>query len=132
MIAVDTNVLVRVLVDDPGQKAQVAAARSRVKRAGRVWVPQIVQAETVWVLETAYGLDRTTILRVLKHLRSNQAYVLQSEEAFASALSEFTERRADFADYLILAECRAAGHALVTFDKRLREAPGTQPVIVEQ
>jgi predicted nucleic-acid-binding protein len=45
-----------VLVDDPGQKAQVAAARSQVKRAGQVWVAQIVQAETVWVLESAYGL----------------------------------------------------------------------------
>jgi predicted nucleic-acid-binding protein len=56
VIAVDTNVLVRVLVDDPGQKAQVAAARSQVKRAGQVWVAQIVQAETVWVLESAYGL----------------------------------------------------------------------------
>ena len=64
MIAVDTNVLVRVLVDDPGQKAQVAAARSQAKRAGQVWVAQIVQAETVWVLESAYDLDRTTILRV--------------------------------------------------------------------
>jgi predicted nucleic-acid-binding protein len=132
VIAVDTNVLVRVLVDDPGQRAQVAAARSQVKRAGQVWVAQIVQAETVRVLESAYGPDRTTILRVLEHLRSNQAYVLQNEEAFASALGELREGRADFADYLILAECRTAGHPLVTFDKRLREAPGTRPVTAER
>lgn len=42
MIAVDTNVLVRVLADDPGQPQQVAAARALVSEAGRVFVPTVV------------------------------------------------------------------------------------------
>lgn len=128
MIAVDTNVLVRVLVDDPDEKRQVAAARARVRRAGQVYVPQIVQVETVWVLETAYGLDKPTVVGVLDQLLRNEAYVLQNEAAFEKALAAFRVGKADFADYLILAESEAAGHPLLTFDSRLQKSPGTKPV----
>jgi predicted nucleic-acid-binding protein len=47
MIGIDTNVLVRVLVDDAAQPDQVRIARDHVRRAGSVFVPQIVQVETV-------------------------------------------------------------------------------------
>ena len=55
MIAVDTNVLVRLLINDPNSQTQVSLAKALLKRAGQVYVPQIVQIEMVWVLETAYG-----------------------------------------------------------------------------
>lgn len=63
MIAVDTNVLVRILVDDPGQSGQVKRARALAGEAGEVHVPLIVLVETVWVLETSYGLPKPAILR---------------------------------------------------------------------
>ncbi|MCO6440817.1 MAG: PIN domain-containing protein [Nitrococcus mobilis] len=50
MIAVDTNVLVRILTDDPGQPEQVQAARALASRARKVYVPLIVMVECVWVL----------------------------------------------------------------------------------
>lgn len=128
MIAVDTNVLVRILVDDPGEKAQVTAARARVRQAGRAYVPQIVQAETVWVLEAAYRVDKHGVIAALEHLRSNQAYLLQSAEAFDEALRGYRAGTADFADYLILAESRVARCGLATFDKRLAKAPGAAAV----
>ncbi len=123
MIAVDTNVLIRVLVDDPGQPKQVKAARARVKHARQVFVPQIVQAETVWVLESAYRLDKPAILGILAHLLQNKAYTLQNEATFQKAVKAYTSGDADFADYLIHAECEAAAYPLVTFDKRLAKAP---------
>lgn len=128
MIAVDTNVLVRVLVDDPGETRQVAAARVRLKRARQVYVPQIVQVETVWVLETAYGLEKATVVGVLDQLLRNEAYVLQGRPSFEKALAAFKEGKADFSDYLILAESEALGYPLVTFDTRLQKSPGTKPV----
>ncbi len=128
MIAVDTNVLVRVVVDDPDQPRQVARARNRVKRAGQVYVPQIVQAELVWVLEGAYGLDKGSVVAVLRHLLDNQAFTLQNESVFQAALSAYEAGSADFADYLILAESRGAGYPLVTFDKRLQKAEGVEAV----
>lgn len=47
MIAVDTNVLVRMVVDEPGQPAQVRAARRLAAGAGAVHVPLVVLVETV-------------------------------------------------------------------------------------
>jgi predicted nucleic-acid-binding protein len=124
MIAVDTNVLVRVLVDDPEESAQVETARARVRRATQVFIPQIVQVETVWVLESAYGLDKSTVVSVLDNLARNKAFTLQREAQFLTALAAFRDGRADFADYLIEAESQDTGYRLVTFDRRLARVPG--------
>jgi len=43
LIAVDTNLLVRILIDDPGQPEQVTIARSIARQARHVFVPQIVE-----------------------------------------------------------------------------------------
>lgn len=83
-----------------------------------------MQVETVWVLETAYRLDKGTVVAVLDHLVGNRAYVLQHEETFRRAQTAFKEGAADFADYLIRAESEAAGHALVTLDRRLQRTAG--------
>ncbi|WP_093065922.1 PIN domain-containing protein [Thiothrix caldifontis] len=53
MIAVDTNILVRVLTNDEESPAQTEQARALVKAVKRVFVPQVVQVEFVWVLEQA-------------------------------------------------------------------------------
>lgn len=124
MIAVDTNVLVRVLVDDPGEAAQVRAARACVRRARKVFVPQIVQAESVWVLESAYGLAKSQVIAVLGQLQHNLAFELQRRETFARALAAWRMGGADFADYLILAEPETAGRSLYTFDRKLGQAKG--------
>ena len=124
MITVDTNVLVRVLVDDPGEGEQASTARDVLRRAGRVYLPQVVQAETVWVLESAYELQETETVRVLEHILANQAYVLQEEGAFRDALENYRTGSADFADYLILAAAQVAQTELVTFDRRLARSAG--------
>jgi len=43
MIAVDTNVLVRLLINDPGSQAQVSLAKALLKLVKQVYVPQIIQ-----------------------------------------------------------------------------------------
>lgn len=126
MISVDTNVLVRALVEDPGEPRQTAAARTSLKRAKQAHVSQIVQVETVWVLESAHKLAKEQILAVLEHLRDNAAFHLQARARFETALSEYRNGSADFADYLILAESRAQGTDLLTFDKRLLKTGGTR------
>jgi predicted nucleic-acid-binding protein len=50
--------------------------------------------------------------------------VLQHEEVFRRAYAAYRNEPADFADYLILGESEAAGHALVTFDRRLQRTAG--------
>ncbi len=126
MIAVDTNVLVRALVDDPGQPAQVKAAKALIKEAAEVFIPQIVQAETVWVLETVYDLKHDDVYMVLDTLALNSAYIIEHEQLFIEALGMFRKGKADFADYLILAAAKKEDIALVTFDKRLSKSAGVK------
>ncbi len=128
MIAVDTNVLVRALVDDLEEKGQVVRARARIRRAGKIYVPQIVQVETAWVLESAYGLDRQAIAAVFDGLLANGACTLQGHDILEKAIVAFREGRASLSDYMILAESQARGCELVTFGKRLQKTPGAAPV----
>jgi len=118
MIAVDTNVLVRLLVDDPDSQEQVGLAKALLKRAKQVYVPQIVQIEIVWVLETAYGFDKSAVISVLKHLQQTLVFVLQNATQFDNALTNFENHTADFSDYLILSGCLENHHEIFTFDKK--------------
>lgn len=124
MIAADTNLLVRVLVDDPGAPEQCAAARAAVAREQEVYVTQEVQAELSWVLATAFGFGRTAIALAMKQLRDNMAFHLQRPDSFAAALVLYGESSLGFADCLILAEARSAQAVLLTFDRKLGKQVG--------
>jgi predicted nucleic-acid-binding protein len=84
VIAVDTNVLVRILIDDPGAALQMQSARALLAKSETVYVPQIVQVETVWVLESAYGFDKAAICKILNHLCQHPQFRLQSADSFES------------------------------------------------
>ncbi len=126
MIAVDTNVLVRLLVNEPTDQGQIELAKTLLREAGQVYVPQIVQVELVWVLETAYGFDKASVLLSLHHLEIHRAFVLQHPLLFAEALACFRNSNADFSDCLILAESREHGCELASFDRRLGKLDGVR------
>ncbi len=124
MIAVDTNVLVRILANDPDQPAQVAAARRLANKAKRVFIPLVVQVGAVWVLESGYGLTKDSIAQALEHIEISQAFVLQDEDSSHRALELYRSSNADCADCVILIHCRTKGLTLHTFDKQLGKLEG--------
>ncbi|TLS66725.1 type II toxin-antitoxin system VapC family toxin [Mariprofundus erugo] len=126
MIAADTNLLVRILVDDPNQSEQVAIARKIASDAKQMFVPQIVAVELVWVLQAAYKLDKSIIVPLLEHLLHNSAFILQAEERFMEALELFKKNSCGFSDCLIAAESQAANCTLMTFDKKLSRLYGVK------
>jgi len=126
MLAVDTNVLVRVLVDDATAPDQCRAARQAVSEAGEVFVSQVVQIETVWVLVSAYGLSKTRLQVALGAIGSHPAFHLQRPEMFHAALLQYMAGHVDFADCMILAESTGAGCELATFDRKLGKLPGAR------
>jgi len=73
VIGIDANVLVRVLVEDAEQPHQTQLARALVRSAPQVYISQIVQVETVWVLESAYQFDKASIIQALEQLSQNEA-----------------------------------------------------------
>lgn len=124
MIAVDTNVLIRILVDDPDAVLQMQSARALLAKSEVLFVPQIVQVETVWVLESAYCFDKPAICKILEHLLNHPKFQLQSAESFKSAVTLFHQHSADFSDCLILTESACQHLKLYTFDKKLGRLKG--------
>jgi len=127
MIGLDTNVLLRVLVDDGSP--DVAKARHFVATQAAAghdfYVDTVVLAETVWVLETVFAYARTDIAAAIAALLGNAAYVVDGREAVATALAQFRHAKADFSDCLIVARhgsCGCIGTA--SLDQAMRPLPG--------
>ena len=123
MRAVDTNVLVRLIVRDDAD--QVARAEAFVAQGAWVSLPVLVEA--VWVLKAVYGLSRRRIGTVLDMLVEHDRLTLQDEDAVRRACALFArERSAGFSDCLIVEVARKAGHVPVgTFDKSMARLEGT-------
>jgi predicted nucleic-acid-binding protein len=124
VIAVDTKVLVRLLVDEPSQPDQVRVARELASRMRRVHVPLVVLVELVWVMESCYQVKKPQVLKAIRHLLDNEAFDLEASNRVAQALLLFAQGKADFSDSLILAGCVDGQMALHTFDKRLGRMTG--------
>ncbi len=127
MIGLDTNVLLRVLVDDGSR--DVARARAFVvahaAEGHDFFVDTVVLAEVAWVLESVYGYGRAAIASVIEALLANAAYVLDGRDAVAAALTAFRVGKADYSDCLIVARCAQTGcAATATLDKAMKTLPG--------
>lgn len=122
MIAVDTNVLVRLLVkDDAAQTRRVVSLFRRLDSAGdRAFVSDVVVCEIVWVLHAAYGFPRSKIAKALEQLVAARQLAFDSPDRVLRALRAFEAGSGDLADYLIREHAVAAGcDRVVTFDKAL-------------
>ena len=125
MIALDTNVVVRFLVND--DLAQARRARSLIE-SNETFVPASVLLEAEWVLRGAYGLGRGVVGRLLRGLLGLAKLATEDPQRIARAL-EWHSRGLDFADALHLASSVGAGR-FATFDEKLvksvkKLAPGT-------
>jgi predicted nucleic-acid-binding protein len=123
VIAVDTNVLLRALVDDPTDPAQCEAARALVARAGQVRVASIVFVETLWVLHKRYRAARAEVSRIAQELLDHPRYQVEASHELGQALEIFSTNNIDFADAVALADARRKGIGLHTFDRRLAKLP---------
>lgn len=112
MIAVDTNVLVRLLTgDDPKQ----GAAAQSLFASEPIWIAKTVLLETGWVLRSLYGLEDSAISDAFMKLLGLKNVRAEDESAVAAALA-LMAHGIDFADALHLSS-RPPGAAFVSFDK---------------
>ena len=124
MLAIDTNVLVRLLARDDA--AQALAADQAVAKGA--WVSHLVLAEAIWVLDAVYARTATQMIAALDLLLVHEALVLQDADVVAAALGQFRTKPAlGFSECLVLEIARKAGHTpLATFDKALAKWAGAQ------
>ena len=124
MLAVDTNVLVRLLARDDAKQAEAAD----LAVAKGAWVSHLVLAEMIWVLDAVYERSPKQLMAALDLLLVHESLVLQDADVVAAALTQFRAKPAlGFSDCLVLETARKAGHLpLATFDKALAKLAGTQ------
>ncbi len=128
MISIDTNILVRIFVDDSENFEQSAKVRKKVGQYKAVYVTQVVQVETVWVLSRAYGFSRSDIELVLQNLLNNQAFNVENEAIFSLALKQYASSNIDFSDAVILQQSIRKKFKLLSFDKKLLKQDGVVAV----
>ena len=129
MVAVDTNVVVRLLTEDDPKQAK--RARSLFERE-TILVPTTVLLEAEWVLRRLYGLDVIRIVDALSALIALPNVRCEHLGAVTAAL-DWTRAGLDFADALHLAGSGTA-ECFVTFDaklvKRAKQIPDLRVALV--
>ncbi len=127
MIALETNVLVRLIVQD--DQAQARVAERLLVRARRdqtpLFIADVVLCELVWVLKSRLGLDRHEIADALDRLLRTELMVVADSAVTSRALGAYRVGRGDFADYIIREQALAREAVeVVTFDRTLKGEDG--------
>jgi len=119
VIGLDTNVLVRFLIeDDPAQSRAATAFFKSLSSSQPAWVGLAAILETAWVMKSVRNMRRETIATVLSSLLTVDSLVVEQADVLEEALRRYGDTKADFADCLIAASGRAAGCSkTVTFDQ---------------
>jgi len=127
--AIDTNVLVRLLVDDdPRQSAAAKALLSAAEAAGSpVIVPLLVILETAWVLGSRYKHAKPMVIQALQAVLEATDAAVEDEATLEEALHLWKHHAADFADCLIAAKAARLGCTrFATFDEKAAKLPGAE------
>ncbi len=101
MIAFDTNLLVRIAVNDDQQQAETA---EHLLESHQVFIPRTVLLETEWVLRSIYKKSRIEILEFFSKALITTNLVLENPLEVKSAI-EWYRLGADFADAMHLSMC---------------------------
>ena len=123
MLAADTNVWARALLeDDKAQAAKAKAALAQARSTGGIFVPLLVLAELSWVLRS--GWEREKVVDTLDGMLRTRGVQVESPALARKALDAARCGAAGFADHLIAEISFAAGaNEILTFDKAFARQP---------
>lgn len=127
MVAIDTNVLVRVLVADHPEQSRVAR---ELWENNRIWIAKTVLLETEWVLRSVMKTARSDVRRAFDLLLADPRANVEDRAAVQRAVAWFGSGM-DFADAIHLASSAVADR-FVTFDQQFVTAAGAAEQPVEE
>lgn len=120
-IVIDTNLLIRYLVNDDSRKAQIVDRL--LKKAGKgeihILMPSIVVAELVWVLESFYKMETAEIADLVDSILNTPGLTVSDDSIVRSALKRYRTKGVDLVDAWIAAFAQDKGaNEIHTFDKK--------------
>ncbi|MCK4841613.1 MAG: type II toxin-antitoxin system VapC family toxin [Methylococcales bacterium] len=138
MIAIDTNVLLRYLLDD--DKTQAVKAEKIIKGKEIVLIIDVVLVETIWTLKgKKYQLNKTDLIAVIQALFKEPNIRFEKGQVVWQALNDYRKAKpvngklADFSDALIVNKAKFIANeksevlkGVYTFDNAAQQLPGTK------
>lgn len=124
MIGIDTNILVRYLIQEDKEQARKAAniIERQCGKDNPGFVHDIVLCELVWVLVSRYRCSKEMIVSVLEKILTTTQFQVAHRSHVWEALQIFRKSKADFSDCLIGVKNSFSGcRKTMTFDKDLKE-----------
>ncbi len=121
MIALDTNVLIRYVVEDDIRQSKLASQIIN-KYSGQkksLFINNIVFCEFMWVLEKAYKYPRKSLVPVVQNILSTEEFVFENHDILWECFYQYETGKVDFSDILI-GKTNQKQHnceATLTFDK---------------
>lgn len=131
MIGLDTNVVLRLLLnDDPAQKMRAAKLIQQAKKLDtRTIITLAVVLEMEWVLRSRAKMSKTQTLIVFDLLLESYDIEIDNEKALEQALHIYANTAADFAECLFLAQYQRMGcDTMLTFDAKAARMAGVELV----
>jgi predicted nucleic-acid-binding protein len=126
MIGLDANILVRYLIlDDPSQAERAHdILEKQLSPSEPGYISLVAMAETVWVLDSVYGIGREDLARTIDRLLASENLSIQNEREVYLAMVMLESGVASFSDALIGALGAWAGCSeTLTFDRKAARLP---------
>ena len=129
MIGIDANILLRLWLNDaPSQNQRIdALLAGHGCTPGSLLVTDVVLAEAVWTLRSAYDQDKPAQLTAVRSLLDETAFAFEDRDAVTVAVTMFERSTCGFSDCLIAAKHGRLGcEFTATFDRKMRKHPGVR------
>lgn len=129
MIGLDTNILLRLwLNDDPAQNKRIdSLLAEHGSTPGSLLLTDVVLAEAVWTLRSAFDQDKAAQLTALRSLLDESAFAFEDREVVGKAVLLFEQSSCGFSNCLIVARHAQLGcEFTATFDRGLRKLTGVK------
>lgn len=127
MPALDTNVILRYIVEDDPKQTRVAERyiEQHAEAGETLFLSTSVVLETEWVLRSVYGFTKDEVIAVFVGLLEAREMTFQDEASIERAVHRYREFNLDFADCLHLATAETFGQLpLASFEKKARSIDG--------
>lgn len=118
MIGLDTNVLVRyIMQDDPKQSPKATEIVESLEGVGSGYVTLVSIVELVWVLSACFDLTHSQVAQALDSIIRTKQFKIENADQVIRALRVFKVGKSDFSDCLIERTANSAGcEKTITFD----------------
>ena len=124
MIGIDTNVLVRFIVQDEPKQSKIATKliETSLSATNKGFISSVVLCEVVWVLKRLYRQPKDRLLLVVRTILEAEVFEVEHRDCAWRAYYDYDEGLADFSDYYLARINKTYGASFtVTFDEKAQK-----------